>query len=340
MADAVGRIRITKASSADRTAIKLLHRATLEVEYDEPFYDMLWFSPRTAVLVATVDAATASSMPRPAASSASEPQGMAGMPVAPLLELPDPPVSDSGRVVLGFCTIMIDPYRERRERDEMDPLLCIGRTMWKLAVAVAARLPCWGPANDADDSETDREGDDVEAYPGTQQQDASEAASARLRRRNQQSDSAASRSSSSSAGTVMGFVGRDDVTALRKALDETSACIMTLGVHPTARRRGLARELVQAATAVAAGELGGEWATLHCLTSNTRALQLYKGLGFAVTRSRRGYYWIDGRSFDAVELRAWLPLAGGGGGGSGTAGAREGTAEQVGEGRAPPKDAV
>lgn len=76
------------------------------------------------------------------------------------------------------------------------------------------------------------------------------------------------------------------------------ADIVTLGVHPRSRRRGLARRLVEMVQA--------EVETLHLdvAASNTAAIALYHTLGFLETARRPSYYTgPDGRE-DAV-LMSW-----------------------------------
>ncbi|WGM37377.1 GNAT family N-acetyltransferase [Caulobacter sp. NIBR1757] len=65
--------------------------------------------------------------------------------------------------------------------------------------------------------------------------------------------------------------------------------IITLAVAPAARRRGMARRLVEAA-AVRAMALQAEALFLEVADDNVAALGLYRGLGFEVVGRRRGYY--------------------------------------------------
>jgi ribosomal-protein-alanine N-acetyltransferase len=79
--------------------------------------------------------------------------------------------------------------------------------------------------------------------------------------------------------------------------------ILTLAVDPAARRRGVARALVEAA-AVMAREAGAEEMFLEVATDNPAALGLYAGTGFAEVGQRRGYYARpDGARIDAVVMR-------------------------------------
>ena len=87
--------------------------------------------------------------------------------------------------------------------------------------------------------------------------------------------------------------------------------ILTLAVIPSARGRGLGRDLMQAAAAHAV-RLGAETLFLEVGADNPAALALYNGLGFTRAGSRKGYY-SDSHSQvggDALVLKAALPLAG------------------------------
>ncbi|MDB5469943.1 MAG: rimI [Caulobacter sp.] len=83
--------------------------------------------------------------------------------------------------------------------------------------------------------------------------------------------------------------------------------IITLAVAPAARRRGLARRLVEAAT-VRAMALGAEALFLEVADDNVAALSLYRGLGFEIVGRRRGYYARnDGEpATDALVMRLSL----------------------------------
>ncbi len=65
--------------------------------------------------------------------------------------------------------------------------------------------------------------------------------------------------------------------------------ILTLAVDPPARRRGLARALVEAA-AGAARMAGAQTLFLEVADDNPGALALYDATGFARAGIRRGYY--------------------------------------------------
>ena len=65
--------------------------------------------------------------------------------------------------------------------------------------------------------------------------------------------------------------------------------ILTLAVSPAARRRGVARGLVEAA-AGAARIAGAEAMFLEVADDNLAAIGLYEGAGFTRAGLRRGYY--------------------------------------------------
>jgi len=93
----------------------------------------------------------------------------------------------------------------------------------------------------------------------------------------------------------------------RVAADEAE--ILSLGVSPLARRRGLARELVVAAAA-AAFENGSQSLFLEVAVANKAAFALYSGLGFAQAGRRPAYYRTpEGTAADAFTLKAALPLS-------------------------------
>ncbi len=79
--------------------------------------------------------------------------------------------------------------------------------------------------------------------------------------------------------------------------------ILTLAVAPPARRQGIARLLVRAAAAHAAG-LGAETLFLEVATDNQAAIGLYAGLGFVSAGRRKAYYGAR----DAHVLKCILPL--------------------------------
>ena len=78
--------------------------------------------------------------------------------------------------------------------------------------------------------------------------------------------------------------------------------ILTLAVHPTARRRGIAARLT-AQAAAAARSLGVVRLFLEVAEDNAPARALYAALGFQPAGRRRGYYARkDGPAADALIL--------------------------------------
>jgi ribosomal-protein-alanine N-acetyltransferase len=84
--------------------------------------------------------------------------------------------------------------------------------------------------------------------------------------------------------------------------------VLTLGVKPAARRRGLARSLVLKG-AEAAADAGAAVMFLEVNATNNAAIALYKGLGFAEVGRRKAYYvGPHGMREDALVLNAAIPL--------------------------------
>ncbi len=94
--------------------------------------------------------------------------------------------------------------------------------------------------------------------------------------------------------------GGDAFLLARVAADEAE--LLTVAVRPAARRRGLARALMERACAQAA-VLGADAVFLEVAEGNAAALGLYASLGFAPRGRRRNYY---GAGRDALLLA--LPL--------------------------------
>jgi ribosomal-protein-alanine N-acetyltransferase len=92
-------------------------------------------------------------------------------------------------------------------------------------------------------------------------------------------------------GQVWGAVDEDDqllgYVAVRRIVDE--AWIMNVAVAPVARRRGLGRELVEAACVVAR-TLGCSTLWLEVREENAGARALYEAAGFQIRGRRPGYY--------------------------------------------------
>lgn len=90
----------------------------------------------------------------------------------------------------------------------------------------------------------------------------------------------------------------------RTAADESE--ILTIGVLPDYRRRGLARELMTAVAGRALAD-GADSLFLEVDRQNRAALALYRDLGFAEVARRPGYYrQADGRHRDALVMRLSL----------------------------------
>ena len=82
--------------------------------------------------------------------------------------------------------------------------------------------------------------------------------------------------------------------------------LLTLAVHPDARRRGLARALVGRIEAMAAAA-GAEEIFLEVAATNAAARALYAGLGYAQTGRRPRYYARPAAPpVDALVLRKRL----------------------------------
>jgi len=82
-----------------------------------------------------------------------------------------------------------------------------------------------------------------------------------------------------------------------------TAQILTVGVLPPVRRRGIGEQLVQALMAEARRRSASE-VLLEVRMDNDGARKLYEKLGFAVIGTRRGYY--DQGRVDALVMRHGL----------------------------------
>lgn len=92
---------------------------------------------------------------------------------------------------------------------------------------------------------------------------------------------------------------------LRAVADEAE--ILTLAVHPTARRQGLGARLVRSAANTAADH-GVTRMFLEVADDNTPARALYDRTGFAVAGRRPAYYaHPDGSRRDALIMALTLP---------------------------------
>jgi ribosomal-protein-alanine N-acetyltransferase len=82
--------------------------------------------------------------------------------------------------------------------------------------------------------------------------------------------------------------------------------ILTLAVHPEARRRGLGRALVQSA-AITAKAFGAEAFWLEVAVDNEAAIALYAATGFEAAGRRLRYYARKGgERIDALVMRRLL----------------------------------
>jgi ribosomal-protein-alanine N-acetyltransferase len=110
-----------------------------------------------------------------------------------------------------------------------------------------------------------------------------------------ESTAASAESTAASAESTSGLLG----TAGLLTIGET-AQILTVGVLPPARRRGIGRLLIRELVAEARRRRASE-VLLEVREDNEAARRLYAGEGFAVLGRRRGYY-EQGR-VDAVVMR-------------------------------------
>ena len=83
-----------------------------------------------------------------------------------------------------------------------------------------------------------------------------------------------------------------------------SAEVLTVGVIPAARRRGIARRMLRTLLGAAIGR-GAREAFLEVRVDNVAARRLYEAEGFAQVGRRRGYY--DAGRVDAMVMRKELP---------------------------------
>ena len=100
------------------------------------------------------------------------------------------------------------------------------------------------------------------------------------------------------------WVGRDDgrivgYICLWDVADELH--VTNIAVHPDARRRGVARALLESVFGHARG-VGSRMVLLEVRPSNTEAIALYDSFGFRAIGSRRGYYYDTGE--DALVMEA------------------------------------
>lgn len=99
---------------------------------------------------------------------------------------------------------------------------------------------------------------------------------------------------------------RDALLVMQMAADEAE--ILNFGVVPSARRRGLGRELLAAAGTLAS-ELGMAALFLEVATDNTAARALYASAGYDIVGERKRYYRRpDGSRIDALIMSKRLAL--------------------------------
>lgn len=110
---------------------------------------------------------------------------------------------------------------------------------------------------------------------------------------------------------VFGLVATKDAAPCgfilcRVAADEAE--VLALGVLPDARRRGVGRALMAAATAAMACK-GSARVLLEVSVRNTAALSLYRAIGFEEVGRRKAYYadHDGGGAVDALVMAMDLP---------------------------------
>jgi len=116
-----------------------------------------------------------------------------------------------------------------------------------------------------------------------------------------------------SAETIATLLGLDGVFGLhaehgfilaRRILDEAE--ILTLAVHPEARRQGVGLALVETA-ALAAATAGAKVMFLEVAEANAPGLALYAAAGFEKVGQRRDYYGPGAHAW--LLRRAFIPEA-------------------------------
>lgn len=105
------------------------------------------------------------------------------------------------------------------------------------------------------------------------------------------------------------WVGREDgrilgYICLWEVADELH--VTNVAVHPDARRRGVARALLESVFARARAA-ASRLVLLEVRPSNTEALALYESFGFKTVGRRRGYYYDTGE--DALVMEALVSAA-------------------------------
>eukprot|EP01080_Neovahlkampfia_damariscottae_P007469 gene7469-11793_t len=82
--------------------------------------------------------------------------------------------------------------------------------------------------------------------------------------------------------------------------------IMTLGVLPPYRRRGIASELLKESEITLQSKFKCKLLTLHCKVDNNSALSFYERHGFDNVNKVIGYYYINKKHEDAYQLQRTL----------------------------------
>lgn len=106
-----------------------------------------------------------------------------------------------------------------------------------------------------------------------------------------------------SEGTV-GWIAKQGGVVLARAI-AGEAEILTIGVHPAARRQGLARALLNVCYAVLPA-LGADRLLLEVAVDNAPALTLYRSEGFAAVGRRTNYYKRGLAHIDALVMARGL----------------------------------
>jgi ribosomal-protein-alanine N-acetyltransferase len=111
---------------------------------------------------------------------------------------------------------------------------------------------------------------------------------------------------------IYGFLAADETVALGLVLCRVAAGeveVLTLGVTPAARRRGVGRTLMDLALPVAR-DMDASEAFLEVAVDNDAAIALYGALGFRKAGLRKAYYDRGSVGFaDALVMRLDLKAA-------------------------------
>lgn len=99
---------------------------------------------------------------------------------------------------------------------------------------------------------------------------------------------------------TIGWIAKDRGVVLARAA-AGEAEILTIGVHPAARRQGLARALLHVCYGVLPA-MGAERLLLEVAVDNGPALALYRSEGFAAVGRRPRYYRRGRDRIDALTM--------------------------------------